>query len=55
MAVQYKPGEIVPRDGTVKCTQYSGTRDHVTNGTRFAPCDHWRDHHGKDCTWEYVD
>lgn len=55
MAQTYKPGDTVPRDGTVECTQYNGTRDTVKAGTTFAPCDHWGDHHGKDCTWQYVD
>ncbi len=50
----YKPGEIVPRDGTVKCTQFSGTIDHVKQGTRFAPCEHWREHGRVDCTWQYI-
>ena len=54
MAQQYKPGETVPRDGTVKCTQYPGTKDQVKQGTTFAPCDHFGDHHPKGCTWEYV-
>jgi hypothetical protein len=54
LATQYKPGEIVPRDGTVECKEYNGTRNVVKKDTRFAPCDHWRDHHGKNCTWEYV-
>jgi hypothetical protein len=55
MAQQYKPGEIVPRTGEVKCTQKNGVRDHVEKGTKFAPCMHWGDHNGKDCTWEYID
>jgi hypothetical protein len=55
MAEQYKPGDAVPRDGTVKCTQYPGTRDHVRKGTTFAPCDHWQEHKPRGCTWEYVD
>lgn len=55
VAQQYKPGEKVPRNGTVECTQYKGTRDKVKAGTTFAPCDHWRDYHPKGCTWEYVD
>jgi hypothetical protein len=54
VAQTYKPGDTVPMDGTVECTQYPGTRDNVKRGTKFAPCDHWRDHHGKDCTWQYV-
>jgi hypothetical protein len=40
MAQTYKPGETAPKDGTVECTQYSDTRDHVKAGTTFAPCDH---------------
>ena len=55
MAQQYSPGEIVPRDGTVECKQFSGTKDSVKKGTKFAPCDHWGQHNGKACTWEYVD
>jgi hypothetical protein len=54
VAETYKPGETVPRDGTVECTQYNGTKDEVKKGTTFAPCDHWGDHHGEDCTWQYV-
>ena len=54
MAQTYKPGETVPQTGTVKCTQNNGTQDHVTAGTKFAPCDHWGDHNGKGCTWQYV-
>lgn len=50
MAQQYKPGEVVPRDGRVECKQFNGTQDNVKKRARFAPCDHWRDHHGKDCT-----
>ena len=55
MAQTYKPGEAVPRDGVVECTEYPGTRDRVKAGTRFAPCDHWGDHHPQGCTWQYVD
>lgn len=55
MAQTYKPGETVPRDGTVECSQYPGTRDRVKAGTTIAPCDHWRDHHPSGCTWQYVD
>jgi len=55
MATTYKPGDTVPRDGRVECTQYNGTKDNVTAGTKFPPCDHFGDHHGKDCTWQYVD
>lgn len=55
MATTYKPGDTVPRDGKVECTQYNGTKDSVKAGTKFAPCDHFGDHHGKGCTWQYVD
>jgi len=54
VAQQYKPGERVPRTGTVQCTQANGTKDHVIAGTTFAPCDHYGQHNGKGCTWEYV-
>ncbi len=55
MATIYKPGDTVPREGKVECTQYNGTTDNVKAGTKFAPCDHFGDHHGKDCTWQYAD
>jgi hypothetical protein len=33
MATQiYRPGDIVPQDGVVVCTQYPGTRDRVRKG-----------------------
>ena len=51
----YKPGEFVPRDGTVECSESPGTRDEVKAGTRFPPCDHWREHHPRTCSWRYVD
>jgi hypothetical protein len=51
----YTPGEIVPKDGTVSCTQYPSTRDNVKKGTKFAPCDHWGEHKERGCTWQYVD
>jgi len=54
MAQTYKPGETVPKTGEVECTQNNGTKDHVKAGTKFAPCDHWGQHNGKDCTWQYV-
>ncbi len=54
MPTTYKPGDTVPRDGQVECTQANGTRDNVRAGTKFAPCDHWGQHNGKDCTWQYV-
>lgn len=55
MPTTYRPGDTVPRDGRVECTQHNGTQDNVKAGTKFAPCDHWGDHHGKGCTWQYVD
>ena len=51
----YKPGDTVPRDGTVRCTEQKGTTDHVQAGTTFSPCDNWADHRGKTCAWEYLD
>jgi hypothetical protein len=54
MPTTYAPGEVVPKNGTVECSQYHGTRDRVVAGTRFAPCDRWGDHHPKKCTWQYV-
>jgi hypothetical protein len=54
MATQYKPGEKAPKTGTVECTQYHGTRKHITAGETFPPCDNWGEHHPKQCTWEYV-
>lgn len=55
LAATYKPGETVPKTGTVKCTQHLSVRDHVKAGTKFAPCDHWGEHGQKNCTWQYVD
>jgi hypothetical protein len=54
MADTYKPGETVPKDGRVRCTQDNGVEDNVKKGTTFAPCDHWGQHHGKGCTWQYI-
>ncbi len=54
MADTYKPGDAVPKTGTVECPQKNGTRDNVKAGTTFAPCLHWGDHDGKNCTWQYV-
>ena len=50
----YKPGDTVPRDGEVKCTQHPSVKDEVKAGTTLAPCDHWGERGRKDCTWEYV-
>ena len=49
----YKPGQVVPRDGTVECTLHHDVQDHVKAGTRFAPCSH---HHERSvgCTWQYA-
>ncbi len=54
MKIYYKPGDIVPRTGTVQCVQFNGTTDRVKEGTRFAPCAHWGDHHRKGCLWQYI-
>ena len=48
----YKPGQVVPRDGTVQCTRHHDIQDHVTAGTRFAPCSHHHEH-SAGCTWQY--
>jgi hypothetical protein len=47
MATQYKPGDIVPKTGKVKCTQYPGTQKDVKAGDKFPPCDNWGQHHPK--------
>jgi hypothetical protein len=48
MADQYKPGDLVPNDGRVQCTQYQGTQKNVkrasisrlaTTGSRAIPRD----------------
>ena len=49
----YKPGQVVPRDGTVECARHPDVQDHVKAGTRFAPCSHHREH-SEGCTWQYV-
>ena len=49
----YKPGQIVPRDGTVECTRHHDVQDHVKAGTRFAPCTHHHEH-SEGCTWQYI-
>ena len=49
----YKPGQVVPRDGTVECARHHDVQDHVTAGTRFAPCSHHHEH-TEGCTWQYV-
>ena len=49
----YKPGQVVPRDGTVECARHHDIRDHVKAGTRFAPCSHHHEH-SEGCTWQYV-
>jgi hypothetical protein len=49
----YKPGQIVPRDGTVECSGHRDVQDHVKAGTRFAPCSHHHEH-SEGCTWQYV-
>jgi hypothetical protein len=49
----YKPGQVVPRDGTVECARHHDVLDHVKAGTRFAPCSHHHEH-SEGCTWQYV-
>jgi HSP20 family protein len=52
-AESYKPGQVVPRDGTVECARHHDVQDHVTAGTRFAPCSHHHEH-SEGCTWQYI-
>lgn len=54
VAETYKPGDTVPKDGEVQCTQHHNTKDTVEAGTTFAPCMHWGEHDRTECTWEYV-
>ena len=49
----YKPGQVVPRDGTVECARHHDVQDNVKAGTRFAPCSHHHEH-SEGCTWQYV-
>jgi len=49
----YKPGQVVPSDGTVECALHHDVQDHVKAGTRFAPCSHHHEH-SEGCTWQYV-
>jgi hypothetical protein len=49
----YKPGQVVPRDGTVECVRHHDVQNHVKAGTRFAPCSHHHEH-SEGCTWQYV-
>ena len=49
----YKPGQVVPRDGTVECARHHDVQNHVKAGTRFAPCSHHHEH-SEGCTWRYV-
>jgi len=51
--VTYKPGQVVPRDGTVECARHHEVQDHVKAGTRFAPCSHHHEH-SEGCAWQYV-
>ena len=52
-AETYKPGQVVPRDGTVGCARHHEVQNHVKAGTRFAPCSHHHEH-SEGCTWQYV-
>ncbi len=49
----YRPGQVVPRDGTVECARHHDIQDHVTAGTRFPPCSHHHEH-SEGCTWQYI-
>jgi hypothetical protein len=49
----YRPGQVVPCDGTVECARHHDVQDHVKAGTRFAPCSHHHEH-SEGCTWQYV-
>ena len=49
----YRPGQVVPRDGTVECARHHDVQDHVKAGTRFPPCSHHHEH-SEGCTWQYV-
>jgi hypothetical protein len=49
----YKPGQIVPLDGTVECMRHPDIKNDVKAGTRFAPCSHHHEH-SEGCTWQYV-
>ena len=53
VASTYKPGQVVPRDGTVGCARHHDVQNHVKAGTRFAPCSHHHEH-SEGCTWQYV-
>ena len=59
MTETFKPGEIVPRDGTVVVTQKPEISDHVKKGTRFPPPS--RDElggvheHDQGYTWQYAE
>jgi hypothetical protein len=48
----YKPGQVVPRDGTVECALHHDVQNHVKAGTRFAPCSHHHEH-SQGCSWQY--
>jgi hypothetical protein len=52
-AETYKPGQIVPRDGTVECARHHDIQDKVRAGTRFAPCSHHHEH-SEGCVWQYL-
>ena len=53
MTETYKPGQVVPRDGTVECARHHDVQNHVKASTRFAPCSHHHEH-SEGCTWQYV-
>lgn len=55
----YKPGDIVPKDGTILATQDPEIRDHVKKGTRFPPPSRAEvggaREHETGYTWQYAD
>lgn len=59
MAETFKPGDIVPRDGTVVVTQDPQIRDHVKEGTRFPPPSRTEaggaHEHDEGYTWQYAE
>lgn len=50
----YNQGTIVPRDGTVACTQHPNVTKRVKAGERFPPCDDWHQAGTPRGTWRYI-
>ncbi len=59
MAETFRPGDIVPRDGTVIVTQKPEIKDHVKKGTRFPPPSREEvggaREHEQGYTWQYAE